>query len=307
MRALLQPGRRRRARLRLAACMVTLLLAPVLSAHAGPTLDRIRSTGTVVIAHREAALPFSYVDDNMRPVGYAIDLCDRLVTGLKRRLKLPALGTRYLKVSIADRLPAIIEGRADLECGSTTNTAERREKVAFTIPHYITGTRLLVRADSTAEQLYQFGGRRVVSTRDTSPLQAVRKANAALSLGITVLEAANHAEAVDMVQQGRADAFAMDEILLRSLLAERGHPPGLKLVGKYLNIEALAIALGRDDAEFRSLVDDAMRELIFSGEAARLYERWFQRPIPPKDINLQVPMNHLLRDFWKFPTSQVPQ
>lgn len=307
MRALLQPGRRRRGRLRLAACLATLSLAPVLSAHAGATLDRIRSTGTVVIAHREAALPFSYVDDNMRPVGYAIDLCDRLVTGLKRRLKLPALGTRYLKVSIADRLPAIIEGRADLECGSTTNTAERREKVAFTIPHYITGTRLLVRADSTAEQLHQFGGRRVVSTRDTSPLQAVRKANAALSLGITVLEAANHAEAVDMVQQGRADAFAMDEILLRSLLAERGHPPGLKLVGKYLNIEALAIALGRDDAEFRSLVDDAMRELIFSGEAARLYERWFQRPIPPKDINLQVPMNHLLRDFWKYPTSQVPQ
>lgn len=283
------------------------MLAFTNAAHAGPTLERIQKTGTVVIAHREASLPFSYLDANRRPVGYAVELCERLVGGLKRRLKLPALGITYLQVSITDRLPAIVEGRADLECGSTTNTAERREKVAFTVPHYITGTRLLVRADSTAEQLHQFGGKRVVSTRSTAPLKTVLKANADLSLGITVLEAADHAEAVEMVEQGKADAFAMDEILLRSLVAVRANPSALKVVGKYLNIDALAIASSRDDLEFHRLVDDEMRELIFSGEAARIHDRWFLRPVPPNGVNLQVPMNYLLRDFWKYPTSTVRQ
>ena len=273
---------------------------------ASPVLDRIQQRGAIVLAHRESSVPFSYLDGNRKPVGYALDLCLRLADVVKRKLNLPALKVEYLQVTPADRIAAIAEGRADLECGSTTNNAERRDKVAFTVPHYITGARYMVRADSPITVLSQFEGRKLVSTKGTTPLKAIDKANRDGLLRIQILEAPDHARAVEMVEQGEADGFAMDDVLLYGLMAGRPDPGKLKVVGKFLTIEPLAIMLSKDDAAFKRLADDEMKRLIHSGDAQRVYERWFLQPIPPKNTALNLPMNYLLRDFWKYPTDQVP-
>ncbi|MFC3684008.1 amino acid ABC transporter substrate-binding protein [Hydrogenophaga luteola] len=273
---------------------------------AGSVLDRIKSSGTVVIAHRESSVPFSFVDPDGKPVGYAVDLCLKLVEAMRRQLAVPELKTRFVMVTPANRIALIEEGKADMECGSTTNNAERRQKVAFTVPHYIAGARYLVRADSTVDVIRDFKGRTVVSTKGTTPLKALTQANNEYQLGIRVAEAPDHARAVDMVAAGEADGFVMDDVLLYGLVAGRPDPGKFKVVGKFLTIEPLAIMFSREDAEFKKLVDDEMKRLIQTREAHTVYERWFQKPIPPANRSLNLPMNYLLKDFWKYPTDQVP-
>lgn len=273
---------------------------------AGPVLDRIRDSGRIVIAHRESSVPFSYLDGDKRPVGYTLDLCRRLAEAVARHLGAKGLRTEFRPVTPADRIGVIQQGQADLECGSTTNNAERRQKVAFTVPHYITGARYMVRADSPIAGLEGFEKQRLVSTRGTTPLQAVQRANQDRLLRITLLEAPDHARAVEMVAQGEADGFAMDDVLLFGLIAGQREPERFKVVGKFLTIEPLAIMMSRDDPDFKAVVDAEMRRLIYSREAHAIYERWFQRPIPPRNTSLALPMNHLLKDFWKYPSDQVP-
>lgn len=281
-------------------------LALSVPAWAGPVLDRIGQSGKIVIAHRESSVPFSYVLADRTPVGYAVELCLKVAEAVRRKLELKALVPDYLQVTPANRIAVIAEGRADLECGSTTNNAERRQKVAFTVPHYITGARYLVRGDSQIEDLSHFEGKKLVSTKGTTPLKAIDQANRERLLGITLLEAPDHARAVEMVEQGEADGFAMDDVLLYGLVAGRPDPAKLKVIGKFLTIEPLAIMLPRDDAEFKKIVDEEMRRLIHSREAHVIYDKWFLKPIPPQHTALNLPMNYLLKDFWKYPTDQVP-
>jgi ABC-type amino acid transport substrate-binding protein len=286
--------------------LLLVLSATAGSAIAAPTLDRIKQNAKIVIAHRESSVPFSYVLPDKKPVGYAVDLCLRVADAVRKKLELKALATEFVQVTPANRIGTIAEGKADLECGSTTNNAERREKVAFTVPHYITGARYLVRADSKIDDLAQFEGKKLVSTKGTTPLKAIDQANRERLLGITLLEAPDHAKAVEMVEQGEADGFAMDDVLLYGLIAGRPDPSKLKVIGKFLTIEPLAIMLPKGDPEFKKIVDDEMKRLITSREAHTIYERWFSKPIPPKNTALNLPMNYLLKDFWKYPTDQVP-
>jgi ABC-type amino acid transport substrate-binding protein len=154
--------------------------------------------------------------------------------------------------------------------------------------------------------LTQFEGKKLVSTKGTTPLKIVEQANRERLLHINILEAPDHARAVEMVEKGEADGFAMDDVLLYGLIAGRPDPSKLKVVGKFLTIEPLAIMFGKEDADFKRLVDDEMKRLIASREAHAIFERWFAKPIPPKNTALNLPMNYLLKDFWKYPTDQVP-
>ncbi len=282
------------------------LLGAGVAVQAGPVLDRIRSTGKIVLAHRESSVPFSYLDADRKPVGYAVDLCLKLADAVRRKLELKSLTPEYLMVTPANRIQMVAEGKADLECGSTTNNAERRQKVGFTVPHYITGARYMVRSNSPIDDLAGFEGRRLVSTKGTTPLKAIDQANRERLLRITILEAPDHARAVEMVEKGEADGFAMDDVLLYGLIAGRPDPSKLKVVGKFLTIEPLAIMLPKDDPEFKKIIDDEMKRLIQTREAHPIYERWFQKPIAPANTSLNLPMSYLLKDFWKYPTDQVP-
>lgn len=270
-----------------------------------PVLEQLRGGRALVLAHRESSVPFSFVHEG-KAMGYAVDLCLKLADAIKRELKLPNLAVQFKQVTPANRIDAVVNGDADMECGSTTNNAERRQRVAFTVPHYITGARFVVAAESTINDLTGFEGKRLVSTKGTTPLKAVQKANADRLLRISVLEAPDHARAFEMVAKGEADGFVMDDVLLYGLVAGSREPGRFKVVGRLLTIEPLAIMLPLGDAGFKKLVDDEMKRLIRGGEAQALYERWFMQPIAPKGTALNLPMNYLLRDFWKYPTDVVP-
>ena len=278
------------------------------SPHLGATtvLERISNGAPIVIAHRESSIPFSYLDGDKQPVGYAVDLCLRIAEAVRKKTGAKNMPIEFLLVTPANRIAAIEQGKADMECGSTTNNAERRQKVAFTIPHFITGSRLLVRADSRIARLEDLNGKKLVSTKGTTPLKAVEQANRDQLLNITINASSDHAKGVDMVERGEADAFLMDDVLLFGLIANRSTPASLKVVGRSLTTEALAIMLPKNDPAFKKVVDEEMRRLIFSKEIYPIYDKWFQKSIPPKNTPLNMPVSNMLKDFWKFPTDFVP-
>ena len=270
-----------------------------------PVLDRIRASGRIVLAHRESSVPFSYYDANKKPVGYALDLCKDVAEAVRKHLGLKTLDIVYLPITTANRIDTIVSGKADLECGSTTNNAERRQKVAFTIPHYITGSRYAVRADSQVTELSQFEHHVLVSTAGSTPFKSIDSANKDRLLGIDVRPVKDNAEAMKMLADGTADGFAMDDVQLYGLIAESPTPSRFKVVGKFLTIEPLAIMMSKDDAAFKKVVDEEMRHVIRSGEAEKIYDHWFMAPIPPKNVAMNLPMSYLLRDSWKYPSDAV--
>ena len=276
------------------------------SAGAGPVLDRIRQSGRLTIGTRDASVPFSYLDADGKPVGYAIDLCLKISEAVRKKLSLDKLPMEYVAVTSATRIDAVAQGRVDLECESTTNNAERRQRVAFAVPHYVTGARYLVRAGSTIRELRDFEGKTLASTAGTTPLRAASQSNREQGLRIRIVEVPDHIRGVEMVEKGEADGFVMDEVLLVGLVSSRPDPGKFEIVGKYLTIEALGIVLPKDDPEFKAVVDQEIKRLILSREAYAIHDRWFLRPIPPNGRSLNLPMNHLHKDFWKYPSDWVP-
>lgn len=270
-----------------------------------PTLAKIRESGAIVLAHRESSLPFSYLDQNRRPIGYALDLCMKVVDALRRDMKLPNLRVEYLAVTPANRIQAIAEGRADLECGSTTNNAARRTQVAFTVTHYYAGAKLLTRTDSRIERLSDASGRTIVSTRGTSPLAALRTAVDKGVIKSRIVEGKDHDESFAILERGEADAFAMDDILLYGLRANAKDPSRWAIVGEFISIEPLAIMLRRNDPEFKKYVDIVLSRAMIDGEVKTLYAKWFLSPIPPRGVSLNIPLSPLMRDQLAFPTDKV--
>lgn len=276
------------------------------AAPAATVLERVAAGGKLVIAHRESSIPFSYLDASKKPVGYAMDLCLKIADAVRHQTGAKAMPVEFLLVTPANRIAMVEQGKADMECGSTTNNAERREKVAFTIPHFITGARLLVRANSPVQRIEELEGKKLVSTKGTTPLKAAEQSNRAHMLRIDIVTAPDHAKAVEMVESGEVEAFVMDDVLLYGLAANRADPAALKVVGKFLTTEPLAIMLPKNDPAFKKLVDDEMRRLILSKEIYPIYNKWFLKPIPPKGTALNMPVSYLLKDFWKYPTDVVP-
>ncbi|MFM2055278.1 MAG: hypothetical protein RL456_3315 [Pseudomonadota bacterium] len=270
-----------------------------------PTLQRVRESGVLVIAHREASIPFSYLDGDKKPVGYALELCLKVADALRRDLKLPNLRVEFVPVSSANRIPVIAQGKADLECGSTTNNAARRKEVAFAPAHYFAGARLLVRSNSGFKRLADLRGKRIVTTRGTTTATALKAAAEKGIVSATIVEAKDHDESFAMLEKGEADAFAMDDILLYSQRANAKDPARWEVVGEFISVEPLAIMLRRADPEFKRYVDGVISRAMIDGEVRKLYSRWFLSPIPPKGVNLGIPMSPLLREQMLFPTDKV--
>ncbi len=283
--------------------------APAVAAPAAATktqaLERIRAGKRVVIGNREASIPLSYVA-NGQPVGYSVDVCLQVVEALARHLKLPALEVRYRQVTSADRFDAIERGDVDLECGSTTNTAERRQRVAFTIAHFIASSRLMVLSSQPWTRIEDLDGQAVASTVGTTNIQSLGREARLKSLNLRIEPAKDHAEGVAWVESGRVAAFAMDDVLLFGLRANAREPERLKIIGKPITIEPYAIAFERHNPELKAVVDAELRRLIASKTLERLYQKWFNSPIPPKGINLQMRMPHLMADSFRYPSDFVP-
>jgi len=291
---------------KLAGAMVGGLWLLAAPAQAGDTLAKIRDTQTITVAYREASIPFSYLDQNGKPVGYAVDLCLKVVDAVRRELKLPQLKVEYLAVTSTSRIPAIAEGKADLECGSTTNNAERRKQVAFTIPHFIAAVRMAVRTDSGISNWSGLRDKRVVTTKGTTTVKLLTERDKVRALNLKLLEGRDHDDSFAMVEKGQAEAFPMDDVLLYGLRASAREPAAFMVVGDQLSAEPYAIMVRRDDPAFKAVVDREMARIINDGEFVKLYDKWFRSPLPSKNMmNMNMPMNHLLRDTLRFPTDKV--
>jgi glutamate/aspartate transport system substrate-binding protein len=272
-------------------------LVAIASAHAQqpPTLDKVKASGQMTVAYRESSIPFSYLGGDAQPTGFGWEICGRIVEQVKRATGRNDLKVATQAVTSANRIPLMVNGTIDIECGSTTNNSDRAKQVAFATNYFYTGTRLLVKAGSGIKSVDDLKGKKVVSTTGTTNFQVMRKLNADRNLGFELMGAKDHAEAALLVQSGRADAFGMDDILLYGLRAAAQNPAEFEVVGEALQVEPYAIMLRKDDPAFKKLVDDTLASLMKSGEFEQLYRKWFLSPIPPRGINLGAPMSAELK------------
>jgi glutamate/aspartate transport system substrate-binding protein len=260
------------------------------------TLKNIKDTGAITLGFRDSSIPFSYLDDNQRPVGFAMDICYKVVDAIKSELKLDKLEVKLNPVTSSTRIPLLANGTIDLECGSTTNNAERQKQVSFTNTHYLTASRFVSKKANKLDMIDDLKGKSVVSTAGTTNIKQLTEANAARNLGITIIPAKDHAEAFLMVETDRAAAFVMDDILLASLVAGSKDPSAYAISkDAFSKPEPYAIMLRKDDPAFKKVVDGATAKLYTSGEGLKLYDKWFTQKIPPKGLNLNTPIGPELK------------
>jgi glutamate/aspartate transport system substrate-binding protein len=267
------------------------------------TLKKIKDNGAITIGHRESSVPFSYYDDKQQVVGYAMDLCNKIADAVKKELKLTKLDVRLNPVTSATRIPLIANGTVDLECGSTTNNLERQQQVAFTITHFVTANRFVSKKAGNFKTVDDLKGKTITSTSGTTNIKQINEINAAKNLGLTILPAKDHAEAFLMVETDRAAAFVMDDILLYSLVATSKSPNDYVISKDALSVEPYGIMLLRGDAAFKKVVDAEMTRIYKSGEINAIYDKWFLKAIPPKGVNLNVPMSEQFKKVIANPTS----
>ena len=268
------------------------------------TLKKIKDTGTVTIGHRDASIPFSYLDDRQQPVGYSIDLCHRIVEALKTRLGLKELQVNFMAVTPQTRIPLIANGTTDMECGSTSNTKERQKQVGFLYTTFVTGTKLLVKKSSGIKSYKDLAGKPVAITSGTANELVLKNLDAKEHLDIRIVPAKDHAESFLLVDSGRAVAFATDEILLYGLKANAKNPDDFEIVGDLLSFEPYGIMVRKDDREFKKFADEVLVGLMRSGEIETIYRTWFEFPIPPRGVNLKLPMSDKLKDLFKNPSDE---
>ncbi|MDG0852654.1 amino acid ABC transporter substrate-binding protein [Roseateles puraquae] len=269
----------------------------------GPTLARIRDTGVIVLGYRPASLPFSYLDAQLRPTGYTVELCDRIVAAVRDRLQLPDLEVRRVEVASATRMPLVINGTLDLECGITTHTAERARSQAFSLTIFVAETRLMTRGGERVRSLFDLRGLPVASTIGTTSIQHLAKVNEQQGLGIRILGGLDDPEGFQMLKSGRASAFLMDDVLLRALVAQQGAgADDYRISDQALTVEPYAIGLRKGDPQFKALVDEVLAGLYRSGEIHAIYRRWFESPLPPSGLNLKLPMSAAFRRVIASPT-----
>ena len=265
------------------------------------TLDRIKTSGVITIGH-PIAIPFAYIADGQH-VGFAIDLCARVVDAIKAELSLSVLKVVYLPTSPSDRIPQLVAGTIDMECSSATNNAERQRQVAYTMTHFLAVNRFLARKTDNLTTLEDLKGKTVVSRANTPNLKQITELNTARNLGINILAVSNLNEGLPMVESGRAAAFVQDDIMLAAQAANHANPGQWQISTEALSApEPYGIMLRRDDPAFKKVVDAAMVATYKSGEATKLYAKWFQSPIPPKGINLNMPPSAMMTNLFANPS-----
>jgi glutamate/aspartate transport system substrate-binding protein len=285
-----------------AALALVAALTPAKSQDIAGTLKKIKETGAITIGHRDSSVPFSYLDDKQQPIGYAMEICAAIVEAVKRDLSMPGLKVTYQTVTSATRIPLLANGTIDLECGSTTNNLDRQKQIAYTNTHFVTASAFVSKKANNLKRTDDLKGKTVVSTAGTTNIRQLTEANAARSLGITVLPAKDHAEAFLMVETDRAAAFVMDDILLASLIASSRSPGDYAMSEDAFSLpEPYGVMLRKDDPAFKRLADAATAQLLKS-QGETLFKKWFQSPIPPRNVNLNVPLSPAIRKMLSSPT-----
>ena len=290
-----------------AALATTLSVAAALPAQAqeSATLKKIKDTGSITLGHRESSIPFSYYDDKQQVIGYSHELMLKVVDGIKAELKLPKIDIRLMPVTSANRITLIQNGTVDIECGSTTNNLERQKQVGFSTTIFVIGTRLMTKKDSGIKDFADLAGKNVVTTAGTTSERLIRKMNEDKKMGMNVISAKDHGEAFLTLETGRAVAFMMDDALLYGEMAKARKPGDWIVTGTAQSKEAYGCMLRKDDPAFKKVVDAALTKALTSGEAEKIYAKWFMNPIPPKGLNLNMPLSDEMKAAFKAPNDKA--
>jgi glutamate/aspartate transport system substrate-binding protein len=281
-----------------------MLAAAGVSAQDG-TLAKVAELGEISVGHRDGAVPFSYYDDQQRPIGYAMDLCAKVVEAVKVKLDKPDLNVTYLPVTGASRMPLLANGTIDMECGTTTNNAERQRQVSFSNTYFVAGVRMLSKAAAPINDIADAKGKTVVTLAGTTSVKVISDLNAAQNLGLNVLSVKDLAEGMLTLATDRAVALIFDDISIAGAAATSKNPADYVMSSEPLSVEPYGIMLRKDDAEFKALVDGVLNELYASGEINALYDKWFVQAIPPRGINMNFPMSSQLKKVIAQPTDDA--
>ena len=287
-------------------CFLFAFGPPAASAQSlSPTLQKIKDSGTITIGNRDSSVPFSYLDDNQKPIGFSLDLCNLVVAKIKAKLGSPDLKVAYQAVNSSNRIPLVKNGTVDIECGSTANTIARQQEVAYSVIFYAPQFKWIALKSSGLKTTGDLKGKTVAVTQGTNTSQFVAKLNADKALGMKILQGKDHAESFLLVETGRASAFMEDDILLAGLKATAGSPDNFAFLTDAFPSDPYGVMMSKGDGDFKRLVDDALTEAMKSGLYDKLYTKWFENPIPPKHINLNFPQSEKLKELIKAPSDKA--
>ncbi len=259
------------------------------------TLEKVATANKITVGYRESAVPFSYLLGPHKAVGFSVDLTQAIVDDVRRELKRPFLKVEAIPVTGQNRIPLLVNGTYDMECGSTTNTSARGKEVAFSINFFYAGTRLLTKRDSGIKRYEDLSKKTIASAAGSTNEKVLRQYAAGHNIDVQIVFGKDYAEGLQLVESGRASALALDDVLLYGLRANSANPSSLEVVGDTLQVEPYACMVRKDDPAFKKLVDGTIARLMKTGELTQLYKRWFESPIPPAGANLSMPMSEALR------------
>jgi len=288
-----------------ALCLSMFAFTPASAQSLSPTLQKIKDAGTITIGHRDSSVPFSYLDNDQKPIGFSLELCDLVVAKIKAKLDQPGLKVAYQSVNSSNRIPLVKNGTVDIECGSTANTIPRQQEVSYSVIFYAPQFKWIALKSSDIKTTDDLKGKAVVVTQGTNTAQFVAKLNAEKSLGLKILQGKDHAESFLLVETGRASAFMEDDILLAGLKANASSPDNFAFLGDAFPSDPYGVMMAKGDGGFKKLVDDALTEAMKSGLYDKLYTKWFESPIPPKNINLKFPQSDKLKELVKTPSDKA--
>jgi glutamate/aspartate transport system substrate-binding protein len=269
------------------------------------TLKKIKDSGVIALGHRESSIPFSYYDEKQNVVGYSQEMAMKIVDAVKQDLKMPDLKVKLIPITSQNRIPLVQNGTIDIECGSTTNNLEREKQVAFSDTIFVIGTRLMTKKDSGIKDFPDLKGKTAVTTAGTTSERLLRKMNQDQNMGMNIISAKDHGESFLTLSTGRAVAFMMDDALLAGERAKSSNPGDFVIVGKPQSHEAYGCMMRKDDPAFKKLVDATIAKVEASGEAAQIYKKWFESPIPPKGLNLNFPLSDDMKALYKNPNDKA--
>ncbi|MEX3812464.1 glutamate/aspartate ABC transporter substrate-binding protein [Paraburkholderia sp. BR13439] len=269
------------------------------------TLAKIQQSGVIAIGHRETSVPFSYVDANNDVIGFSQDLCNKIIDAVKTKTKRPDLKVRFIPVTSQNRIPLVQNGTVDLECGVTTNLAARQSQVSFGDTFFVATTRLLTRKDSGIKDFPDLAGKTVVTNQGTTSERILRKMNEDKKMNMQIISAKDYGEGRLTLESGRAVAYMMDDVLLAGTRTLTAKPSDWIITGTPQSSEAYGFMLRRDDPEFRKLVDDTLEQVMKGPEIHTMYDRWFVKPVPPKNISFDFPMSDSLKQLYAQPNDKA--
>ncbi|MBP6406695.1 MAG: amino acid ABC transporter substrate-binding protein [Proteobacteria bacterium] len=283
--------------------LAVLAIAGGAFAQANDTVAKVKASGVITMGVRDSSGALSYTLGDGKYAGYHVEICQRIIANVEKAAG-RKLEVKYLPVTSQNRIPLVQNGTVDIECGSTTNNATRQKDVSFAVTTFVEEVRIAVKANSGITSISQLNGKNVATTTGTTSVQTLRKNERAQGIDFKEVFGKDHADSFLLLESGRADAFVMDGAILAGNIATSKNPNDFKIVGEILSVEPIAIMMRKDDAALKKISDDTIKDMIKSGDMAKVWDKWFVQPIPPKNTRVGLPVSESTKAAWANPNDK---